>query len=150
VGEVHDPETHLIPLALKAVLRTAPPLKIFGNDLDTPDGTCIRDFVHVSDLGAAHVLALEYMADGCKSLNINLGTGKGTSIKELIDTIHRLTGLNVPHGFAPARAGDPPSLYADPSKAKEILGWVAKRDMDEIVVSAWKWQQKLEAANHFD
>ncbi|MGA8671163.1 MAG: NAD-dependent epimerase/dehydratase family protein, partial [Terracidiphilus sp.] len=150
VGEVHDPETHLIPLALKAVLRTAPPLKIFGNDLDTPDGTCIRDFVHVSDLGVAHVLALEYLADGGKSLNINLGTGKGTSIKELIETIRRLTGLSVPHEFVPARAGDPPSLYADPSKAKEILGWVAKRDIDEILVSAWRWQQKLEAANHFD
>jgi len=150
VGEVHDPETHLIPLALKAVLRTAPPLKIFGNDLDTPDGTCIRDFVHVSDLGGAHVLALEYLADGGRSLSINLGTGKGTSIKEIIDAIRRLTGLSVPHEFALARVGDPPSLYADPSKAKEILGWVAKRDMDEILVSAWKWQQKLESATDSD
>ena len=146
MGEVHDPETHLIPLALKAVLRTASPLKIFGKDLDTPDGTCIRDFVHVSDLGVAHVLALEYLADGGKSLSMNLGTGKGTSIKELIEAIRRLTGHSVPHEFAPAREGDPPSLYADPSKAKEILGWVAKRDMDEILVSAWKWQQKLEDA----
>jgi UDP-glucose-4-epimerase GalE len=150
VGEIHDPETHLIPLALKAILRTAPPLKIFGNDLDTPDGTCIRDFVHVSDLGAAHLLALEYLADGGESLSINLGTGKGTSIKELIERILHLTGFNVPHEFAPARAGDPPSLYADPSKAKEILGWAAKRDMDEILVSAWKWQQKLEAAKARD
>ena len=146
VGEVHDPETHLIPLALKAILRTAPPLRIFGKDLDTPDGTCIRDFVHVSDLGAAHVLALEYLADGGRSLSLNLGTGKGTSIKELIQAIRRLTGFDVPHEFAPARPGDPPSLYADPSKANEILGWVAKRDMDEILVSAWKWQQKIDAA----
>jgi UDP-glucose-4-epimerase GalE len=148
VGEIHDPETHLIPLALKAVSRTAPPLKIFGNDLDTPDGTCVRDFVHVSDLGVAHVLALEYLADGGESISLNLGTGKGTSIKELIHAISRLTGLDVPHEFGPARVGDPPSLYADPSKAKEILGWAAKRDMDEILTSAWKWQQKLDAMNY--
>jgi UDP-glucose-4-epimerase GalE len=147
IGEIHDPETHLIPLALKAVLRTAPPLKIFGKDLDTPDGTCIRDFVHVSDLGAAHVLALEYLADGGRSLSLNLGTGKGTSIKELISAIQRLTGCEVPHEFAAARAGDPPSLYADPAKAKEVLGWAAKRDLDEILVSAWKWQQKLDGSS---
>jgi UDP-glucose-4-epimerase GalE len=146
VGEIHDPETHLIPLALKAVLRTAPPLKIFGDDHDTPDGTCIRDFVHVSDLGVAHVLALEYLANGGSSLSLNLATGKGTSIKEIIDAIRRLTGFDVPHEFASARAGDPPSLYADPSRAREILGWKAKRDMDEILLSAWKWQQSLDAA----
>jgi len=144
IGEMHDPETHIIPLALKAVLRTAPPLKVFGNDLDTPDGTCVRDFVHVSDLGEAHVLALEHLADGGKSLSLNLGTGEGTSIKTLLGTIRRLTGLDVPHEFAAARAGDPPSLYADPSNAKEVLGWVAKRDIEEIVSSAWKWQQKLD------
>lgn len=142
VGEVHEPETHLIPLALKAVLRTAPPLRVFGSDLDTPDGTCIRDFIHVSDLGAAHVLALEYLAAGGRSLSMNLGTGRGTSIKELIDAIRRLTGFDVPHVFVPAREGDPPSLYADPSKAKEVLGWEAKRDLDEILISAWKWEQK--------
>ena len=150
VGEIHDPETHLIPLALKAILRTAPPLKVFGTDLDTADGTCIRDFVHVSDLGAAHVLALEYLADGGCSQSVNLGTGKGTSIKELIDAIQRLTGLDVPHEFAPARAGDPPSLYADPSRARDILGWTAKRDMDEILLSAWKWQQNLDGALDLD
>lgn len=148
IGEVHDPETHLIPLVLKAVLKTAPPLKVFGNDLDTPDGTCIRDYIHVSDLGSAHVLALEYLANGGQSLSMNLGTGKGTSIKELIDSFKRLTGLDVPHEFAPPRAGDPAALYANPAKAKEVLGWVAKRDVDEILTSAWKWQQKLEAANY--
>ena len=148
IGEIHDPETHLIPLLLKAVLRTAPPLKVFGNNLDTPDGTCIRDYIHVSDLGSAHVLALEYLANGGGSISMNLGTGRGTSIKELIDAFHRLTGLVVPHEFAPPRAGDPPSLYANPAKAKEILGWVARRDVDEILTSAWKWQQKLEAAGY--
>ncbi|MGO9940396.1 MAG: UDP-glucose 4-epimerase GalE, partial [Terracidiphilus sp.] len=148
VGEMHDPETHLIPLMLKAVLRTAPPLKIFGNDLNTSDGTCVRDFVHVSDLGLAHVDALGYLANGGESMSMNLGTGKGTSIKELMDAFHRLTGLSVPHEFAPPRAGDPPSLYADAAKAKEVLGWVAKHDIDEILSSAWAWQQKLEAENY--
>lgn len=150
IGEVHDPETHLIPLALKAVLQTAPPLKVFGKDLDTPDGTCVRDFIHVSDLGAAHALALEYLDDGGQSTSLNLGTGKGTSIKELIETVQRLTGRMVPHEFVSAREGDPPSLYADPSKAQMVLGWAAKRDLDEILLSAWKWQQKLDVEKIFN
>ena len=148
IGEVHDPETHLIPLLLKAVLGTAPPLKVFGNDLDTPDGTCIRDYIHVSDLGAAHVRALDYLANGGESISLNLGTGRGTSINELMQTFRRLTGLDVPHTYAPPRAGDPPALYADPARAREVLGWVAQRDLDEILISAWKWQQKLEAAHY--
>jgi UDP-glucose-4-epimerase GalE len=148
IGEVHDPETHLIPLVLKAALRTAPPLKVFGNHLDTPDGTCVRDYVHVSDLGSAHVRALEYLANGGESISLNLGTGRGASIQEVMDSFRRLTGIEVPHEFAPARAVDPPSLYADPARAKSVLGWVAKRDLDEILRSAWKWQQKLEAANY--
>ena len=148
IGEVHDPETHIVPLVLKAVLKTAPPLKVFGNDLPTPDGTCVRDYIHVSDLGTAHVLALDYLAQGGKSTSLNLGTGRGTSIKELIDTFKRLTGLDVPHEFGPARAGDPPSLYADPTRAKTLLGWTARRGIEEILTSAWKWQQKLEAANY--
>jgi UDP-glucose-4-epimerase GalE len=147
IGEVHNPETHLIPLLLKAVLKSAPPLKVFGDALETPDGTCVRDYIHVSDLGSAHVLALEYLAGGGGSLSLNLGTGKGTSIKQLIDSFKRLTGLDVPHEFAPPRAGDPPSLYANPAKAKEVLGWVAKRDIDEILASAWKWQKKLEGVS---
>jgi UDP-arabinose 4-epimerase len=148
IGEIHDPETHLIPLALKAVLQTAPPLKVFGKDCDTPDGTCVRDYIHVSDLGSAHVLALEYLRGGGSSISVNLGTGRGTSIREVINSFHRLTGLTVPHEFAPPRLGDPPVLYANPARAKEVLGWVAKRDMDEILLSAWKWQQKLEAAGY--
>ena len=148
IGEVHDPETHLIPLLLKAVLGTAPPLKVFGNDLDTPDGTCIRDYIHVSDLGGAHVSALDYLAAGGESISLNLGTGRGTSIQELIQAFRRLTGLDVPHVFAPPRAGDPAALYANPARAKEVLGWVAQRDLDTILTSAWKWQQKLEAAGY--
>lgn len=145
IGEIHDPETHLIPLMLKAVLGTAPPVKVFGKDLDTPDGTCIRDYIHVSDLGAAHLMALEYLTRGGESINLNLGTGKGTSIRELIGTFERMTGLKVPHEFVAPRAGDPPVLYADPSKARVVLGWRAKRDLEEILSSAWAWQQRLEA-----
>jgi UDP-glucose-4-epimerase GalE len=148
IGEVHDPETHLIPLVFKAVLGVVPPLKVFGHDLPTPDGTCIRDYIHVSDLGAAHVLALEYLANGGESVSLNLGTGKGTSVKEIMDSFERLTGLPVPHELAPPRAGDPPALFANATKAKEVLGWTAKRDLDEILRSAWAWQQKLEAANY--
>jgi UDP-glucose-4-epimerase GalE len=148
IGEVHDPETHLIPLLLKAVLGAAPPLKVFGNDLDTPDGTCIRDYIHVSDLGAAHVRALDYLANGGDSISLNLGTGRGTSIHELMQTFRRLTGLDVPHTNTPPRAGDPVALYADPARARDVLGWGAQRDLDEILISAWKWQQKLEAAHY--
>ena len=148
IGEVHDPETHLIPLVLKAALGVVPPIKVFGHDLPTPDGTCIRDYIHVSDLGAAHVLALQYLADGGESVSINLGTGRGTSVKEIMDSFKRLTGIDVPHELAPPRAGDPPALFANATRAKELLGWVATRDVDEILTSAWKWQQKLEAANY--
>jgi UDP-glucose-4-epimerase GalE len=143
IGEMHEPETHLIPLALKAVLGTAPPLKVFGNDLDTPDGTCIRDFIHVSDLGAAHVLALEYLENGGDSISLNLGTGRGTSIGELLAGIKRITGQEVPHVYVEARAGDPPVLYANPAKSKEVLGWEAKRSLDEILQSAWNWEKRL-------
>jgi UDP-glucose-4-epimerase GalE len=142
IGELHDPETHLIPLALQAALGTRPPLTVFGSDLDTPDGTCVRDFIHVSDLGSAHVKALKHLADGGESVRLNLGTGKGTSILELLKTIRKVTGLTVPFEFAPARAGDPAVLYADPSRAEEVLGWTAKADLEEILSSAWAWELK--------
>jgi UDP-glucose 4-epimerase len=135
-------------LVLKAVLGVAPPLKVFGHELPTPDGTCIRDYIHVNDLGAAHVLALDYLANGGESVSLNLGTGRGTSVKEIMDSFKRLTGIAVPHELAPPRAGDPPALFANATRAKEVLGWVAKRDVDEILTSAWKWQQKLEAAHY--
>lgn len=143
IGELHDPETHLIPLALKAVMGTKPPLTVFGKDLDTPDGTCVRDFVHVSDLGAAHVRALEYLASGGASIRLNLGTGSGTSILQLLAAIKKITGKEVPHHFAGARAGDPPILYADPTKAKDVLGWSAEADLEEIVSTAWHWEQEV-------
>jgi len=147
IGEIHDPETHLIPLALKAALGTRPPLTVFGKDLDTPDGTCVRDFIHVSDLGSAHVKALDYLANDRSPILLNLGTGKGTSILELLSTIKKVIGKDVPHRFAEARAGDPPILYADPSKARAVLGWSAQADLEEIISTAWQWEQKLTASH---
>ena len=148
IGEYHEPETHLVPLALKAVAGTKPPLRIFGRDLKTPDGTCIRDFIHVTDLGSAHVKALAYLAKGGGSAQLNLGTGTGTSISQLLAVVKKVTGKEVPHEFADARPGDPPSLYADPRKAMQVLGWSAQIGLEEIVSTAWKWEQKL-AGMHF-
>jgi UDP-glucose-4-epimerase GalE len=145
IGELHDPETHLIPLALKAAIGTGPLLKVFGNDFDTPDGTCIRDYVHVSDLAAAHACALDHLAQGGQSMSLNLGTGRGTSIKQIIETFKKLTGIGIPHEFAPRRPGDPPSLYACPLKAQRVLGWAAKRTLQDILQSAWNWEQRVQA-----
>jgi UDP-glucose 4-epimerase len=116
---------------------------VFGNDVGTPDGTCVRDFIHVSDLASAHLKALLHLAEGGSSLAVNLATGKGTSIAELMRTIEEVSGRKVPHVFAPPRAGDPPSLYADPGKAKEILGWEAQFDVRQIIEGAWKWEERL-------
>ncbi len=143
IGEIHEPETHLIPLVLKALTGAKPPLTIFGRELDTPDGTCVRDFVHVTDLATAHVRALDHLQAGGSSVRVNLGTGNGTSILELLKVVRQVTGLEVPHRFAEARVGDPPVLYADPRKAKQVLGWTAEAGIEEIVRSAWAWEQKL-------
>jgi UDP-glucose-4-epimerase GalE len=143
IGEYHNPETHLLPLALKAALGTAPAIKVFGDKLDTADGTCVRDFVHVTDLGTAHVKAVEHLAAGRPSFCANLGTGQGTSIKELLAVVERVSGRPVPHQYVDARPGDPPSLYADCSRAKSILGWSAKFSLEDIVSTAWNWEQKL-------
>ena len=140
IGEYHDPETHVIPLALKAIVGTAPALKVFGKDFPTPDGTCIRDFVHVSDLGSAHVKALEYVARGGEFVALNLGTGTGTSIGALLTAIKELTGREVPHEFTASRRGDPPALYADPSLARRVLDWEPKFDLESILRTAWEWE----------
>ncbi len=140
IGEYHDPETHLIPLALKAVLGTAPGLKVFGKDLPTPDGTSIRDYIHVSDLGKAHVKALEYLARGGESIALNLGTGTGTSIGSLLAAIKEITGQEVPHELVANRPGDPPALYADPSLARRVLDWAPELDLESILRTAWKWE----------
>jgi UDP-glucose-4-epimerase GalE len=143
IGEIHDPETHLIPLAIRAALGTGSPLTVFGNDVGTPDGTCIRDYIHVSDLASAHVKALDYLAGGGLSLTANLGTGKGTSIAEILGAIEEVTGRKVPHVFAPARPGDPPALLTEPRRAKEILGWEAHYDLRQIIEGAARWEVEL-------
>jgi UDP-glucose-4-epimerase GalE len=144
IGEIHNPETHLIPLALKAALGIGPPLQVFGSNFDTPDGTCIRDFIHVTDLAAAHVRALEYLQNGGESTSLNLGTGQGISVAEALAAIKRVTGSEVPHVMTNARPGDPPALYADPAKSRHILGWQAQRQFEEIVSSAWSWERQLQ------
>ncbi|TMV93630.1 UDP-glucose 4-epimerase GalE [Thioclava sp. BHET1] len=135
--ERHEPETHLIPLALMAASGRAGPLQIFGTDYPTPDGTCIRDYIHVSDLARAHLCALDHLlAEGC-NLALNLGTGRGASIREVLDAIERVTGQQVPHLLAPRRAGDPAELVADPTRAAQQIGFRARyRDLDEIIAHA--------------
>jgi UDP-glucose 4-epimerase len=139
-GELHDPETHLIPCALQAVAGLRPEMKLFGEDYPTPDGTCVRDYIHVSDLAEAHVLALESLVKG-ESLQLNLGTGCGNSNREIIAEVERVTGKKVPMRAAPRRPGDPAELVADPGRAQKILGWKSTRSMHDAVKSAWKWMQ---------
>lgn len=142
IGELHDPETHLIPLALSAAAGTGPALQIFGTDYPTSDGTCIRDYIHVNDLASAHVKALEHLAAGKPSLAVNVGTGTGASVREVLSTVEKITGKPVPHNTAPRRPGDPPALVANPAKAESLLGWKATRGLQEIVNTAWNWMQK--------
>jgi UDP-glucose-4-epimerase GalE len=142
VGEIHNPETHLFPLAIRAALGSTP-LTVYGKELETPDGTCVRDFVHVADLAAAHIKALEYLAGGGTSVELNLGTGTGTSIAKLLEVIEDVSGLPVPHCFAPARAGDPPILFANVQKANDILNWRARFDLEKTVESAVRWEKQL-------
>jgi UDP-glucose-4-epimerase GalE len=142
IGELHDPETHLIPKALQAATGAIPELEIFGTDYPTPDGTCIRDYIHVNDLAEAHALGLEYLASGGASTALNLGTGTGHSVNQVIAACERISGRKIPHKVGPRRPGDPPSLVADPSKAEEVLHWRASRGLSEIVSSAWAWHHQ--------
>jgi len=137
LGEKHDPETHLIPRAMLAAAGKADCLEVYGDDYETPDGTCIRDYIHVVDLARAHVLAVEHLLNGGENLVLNLGTGRGTSIREIVDAIDRLTGRTVPVKMRPRRAGDPPMLYADPSEAAAKLGFhTLHSDLDTIIRTA--------------
>lgn len=139
LGERHEPETHLLPLALRAAAGGGP-LSVFGDDYDTPDGTCIRDYVHVSDLARAHVLALLYLESGQNSVAVNLGTGRGHSVLEVCEAITRVTGRTVPLNFGPRRVGDPAVLVADPSLARRLLGFTTEMsDMETIVAHAAPW-----------
>ncbi len=140
IGEDHNPETHLIPRVLMALTGEIDHLEVFGTDYETPDGTCIRDYIHVEDLADAHAKALHHLAAGGASVRCNLGTGVGVSVKEIITAAEEVSGKTVPVKYGPRRAGDPPSLVADPSLAKELLGWQATRkDIKQMVGPAWTW-----------
>jgi len=143
LGEVHDPETHLLPLVIEAALGRRPPVGVFGTDYPTPDGTAIRDYVHVSDLADAHLAALEYLSGGGGSTALNLGTGRGHSVLEVIAAVEQVTGRTVPRKEAPRRAGDPPSLVADARRAAEVLSWTPRfPDLRTIVEHAWRWHSR--------
>ncbi|HWP83577.1 MAG TPA: UDP-glucose 4-epimerase GalE [Terriglobia bacterium] len=144
IGEIHNPETHLIPCALEVAAGARDELLIFGQDYFTADGTCIRDYVHVTDLAEAHVKALEYLAKGGKSTAMNLGTGKGYSVKEVVAAVEAVTGRKVRTRLVPPRAGDAPVLVADPSRAQQLLQWTAKHSLTDMVASAWMWQKQKE------
>jgi UDP-glucose-4-epimerase GalE len=140
LGEEHDPESHLIPLVVKAALGQRPDVEVYGTDYPTPDGTAIRDYIHVADLADAHVRALDYLAGGGESTELNLGTGEGHSVREVVAGVGKLCEGRVPAKDAPRRAGDPAVLVADPAKARQVLGWQAHySDLDTIIQSAWKW-----------
>ena len=147
IGERHEPETHLIPLALQAASGRRGALKVFGRDYDTPDGTCIRDYVHVDDLASAHLLALEHLWRGGASGAFNLGNGQGFSVQQVLDTVARVTGRAVPHEDAPRRTGDPARLVADAGLAHSVLGWVPQyAELQTIVEHAWAWEQRMATA----
>jgi UDP-arabinose 4-epimerase len=143
LGETHSPETHLIPLVMQAALGVIDSVSIFGTDYPTPDGTAIRDYTHVCDLAEAHVLALKYLLDGGASVELNLGTGRGHSVLEVIHAVEEVSGRRVPMQRSERRAGDPPDLVADAAKAREVLNWRARfDDLREIVRTAWTWHSQ--------
>jgi UDP-arabinose 4-epimerase len=143
IGEDHEPETHLIPLVLDAASGRRPAITVFGTDYDTPDGTCVRDYIHVSDLADAHVRALAGLEGGEPVQAYNLGNGRGFSVREVIAAVERVTGARVPVAVGPRRAGDPASLVSDASKARTCLGWrPAHPGLDDIVNMAWAWHQR--------
>jgi UDP-glucose-4-epimerase GalE len=141
LGEEHDPETHLIPLVIGAALGRQPPVRVFGTDYDTPDGTAIRDYIHVMDLADAHVRALEYLTTG-ETTAVNLGTGRGHSVLDVITTVERVGRRPVPRLDSPRRSGDPPELVADAARAQAVLGWTPRYpELDRIVEHAWRWAE---------
>jgi len=141
VGESHEPETHLIPLIFQTIQGKRAALEIFGDDYPTPDGTCVRDYIHVNDLAEAHVIGLEQLSKK-DFMVLNLGTGRGYSVKEVVATVEHVTGHKVATQIASRRPGDPPELVADPSLAEKLLQWKAHRSLEEIISTAWAWAQK--------
>lgn len=143
LGERHQPETHLIPLILQAASGRRAAISVFGSDYDTPDGTCIRDYIHVSDLCDAHLLALRHLLEGKSSLRLNLGNGQGFSVNQVIAAVRRVTGREFVVKQEPRRAGDPPRLVADARQARALLGWQPRFDeLDSIIADAWHWEQQ--------
>lgn len=143
IGEEHDPETHLIPNALRAAVGLGDPMKLFGSDYPTSDGTCIRDFIHVTDLARAHILAADRLAAGAGSLQLNLGSGEPRTVLEVLDAVRRTTGKAVPHVIASRRPGDAVALYADTGKVRAALGWSPKlSDIDTVVATAWNFHSR--------
>ncbi|TWT92756.1 UDP-glucose 4-epimerase GalE [Stieleria varia] len=141
IGEDHDPESHIIPIVLQVALGQRDKITIFGDDYATPDGTCVRDYIHVDDLGDAHLRALERLEPG-KGLCVNLGTGRGTSVREIVEACRAVTGHPIPETMGQRRAGDPPELIADARLAKQLLGWTPKyTDVRQIVETAWNWHK---------
>ena len=140
IGEAHSPETHLIPLTLEACLGRVPPLRVFGTDYDTPDGTCIRDYIHVNDLCSAHLAGLDHLLAEPGNYHFNLGNGEGFSVREVIATAREVTGRDIPHSYSDRRPGDPPRLVADAHRAATALEWAPKTPaLTDIIESAWRW-----------
>lgn len=139
IGEDWTYALNLIPVAIRALLTDGAPLQVYGTDYPTPDGTCVRDYIHVDDLAAAHVAAIDHLAAGGETTSINVGTGVGSSVKEVLDGIERVAGRPVPHELAPRRAGDPSVTYADTARAEEVLGWKAEHGLDAILETAYRW-----------
>jgi UDP-glucose-4-epimerase GalE len=142
IGENWDMSQNLIPLVMKAILGASGPVRVFGNDYPTPDGTCLRDYIHVEDLAQAHINALDYLATGGKSMACNVGTGQASSVLDVLRIAEEVSGRSVPHEIAPRRPGDPTTVFADPTLVRAVLGWRATHDLREIVSSAWRWHSK--------
>ncbi|HEY9770838.1 MAG TPA: UDP-glucose 4-epimerase GalE [Coleofasciculaceae cyanobacterium] len=143
LGEDHNPETHLIPLVLQTALGQRESISIFGTDYDTPDGSCVRDYIHVLDLAQAHILALEYLLDGGTTDVFNLGNGNGFSVKQVIETARKITGKEIKAEISDRRVGDPPILVGSGAKAQQVLGWQPQySNLEDIIAHAWQWHQK--------
>jgi UDP-glucose-4-epimerase GalE len=139
IGEDWSRSQNLVPLVMKAALGMAPAVQVFGTDYPTPDGTCIRDYIHIEDLAAAHLKSLDYLAAGGDTTALNVGTGVGSSVLQVIEATERISGREVPKVLTERRAGDPVSTYADPATVHRVLGWSATRSLDDIIASAWQW-----------
>lgn len=143
IGEMHSPETHLIPLVIYGAMGKRPPVKVFGTDYPTPDGTAVRDYIHVADLARAHAAGVAYLAKGGSSTALNLGTGQGVSVLEVLAAVEQVSGKPVPHQLEARRAGDPPHLVAAAAQAAQVLGWQPTRSgIETIVADAWQWSEK--------